>query len=380
MHRWLRMARSAPRLDILPYARPLGVEKNLPGRIDTMGPRSDHEVYLTGWMLDPVAELTSIQVYVNGLHAATAQAVTRPDLASNFRHVPHAGRAGFECSLSRSLFSKAGYNHVDAIGCRADTTKIEAQTGSLPYGAPVGRYHTLYRPDIDAIAPSPPEHLMLRVVGHDDPTAFKTGGMKLYSDFLAALARRRNPAEVRRVLDWGCGCGRAVVHFMQHPARPEVHGCDIDGDAIAWCQANLRGGHFAQIDPRPPLPYPDGHFDAIVSCSVFSHLKRDMQQLWLAELRRVLAPGGLLLASFHGMFAARIAYPPEKVEVIGRAGIVDDTPDDALGDVIEPGYYTSTFQTREYTTRVWSKHMELVEYIEAGMHNYQDIAVMRRSA
>src|SRR5439155_351216 len=135
---------------------------------------------------------------------------------------------------------------------------------------------------------------------------------------------------------------------------------------------------FTAINPLPPMPYPDGHFDAIVSCSVFSHLKRDMQHLWLAELKRVLAPGGLLLASFHGTFAAAIAHPPAKAALVHKAGIVDDTPDGSLGDLVETGYYNSTFQTRKYTIREWSKHLKMVDYIVGGMHNYQDLAVMQK--
>lgn len=377
------LGNGAHRLPILPYGRDLNQIPSIPGCIDWTTRVSADEFLIRGWMLDPTAELNSIQSYVNGKHAGAAQLVHRPDLDTNISWVPHAARAGFEVRLHPRNISPEGYNHLDLIGYqpRDDFRYRVGRFFGLgnPYGLPVGRYHTLCRPDIDA-APSPPAHLLARVVGHDDLIAFKTGGMKLYGDFLAAMARHRDPRSVRRILDWGCGCGRATVHFLNHLTELEVHGCDIDGEAIAWCRANLSAGIFAAIGPMPPLPYSDGYFDAIVSCSVFSHLKRDVQHLWLAELTRVLTPGGLLLASIHGMFAATITYPPARADVVRLAGIVDDTPDFALGDVTELGYYTSTFQTREYTLREWSKHLWIVDYIEAGMHNYQDLVVMRKRA
>jgi SAM-dependent methyltransferase len=50
--------------------------------------------------------------------------------------------------------------------------------------------------------------------------------------------------------------------------------------------------------PTPPLPEADDTFDLIFCGSVFSHLT-DWAP-WLLELRRVLKPAGVLLASLHG--------------------------------------------------------------------------------
>ncbi len=379
----------ATRLPILPYAQPVKTIKRTPGSVDFAICISDKEFLVRGWMLHPQVRLNSIQAYLDGDHIGAGRPVFRQDLADHLSWVGHAAGAGFEFRLNPGILSKTGIHHLDLIGYRppSQIEKVLLAARRIvgkakhSFGIPVGRYHTLVRSDTDAVAPSPPAHLMDRVVGGHDPMDFKTGGIKLYSDFLEALARHRDPTSIHRILDWGCGCGRSTVHLLlHHPNNFEVHGCDIDGEAIAWCRENLPGGHFAQSPQMPPLPYPDGHFDAIVSCSVFSHLKRDMQHFWLAELKRVLAPGGLLLASFHGTFAAAVAYAPEKAALVDQLGIVDDSPDDALGSIVEKGYYNSTFQTRGYTMREWSKHLKMVDYVVAGMHNYQDLAVMQKCA
>lgn len=45
----------------------------------------------------------------------------------------------------------------------------------------------------------------------------------------------------------------------------------------------------------PPLPFADGSFDCVVSFQVIEHIERDA--LFVAEARRVLRPGGMLILS-----------------------------------------------------------------------------------
>ncbi|MEO6093295.1 MAG: methyltransferase domain-containing protein [Novosphingobium sp.] len=47
---------------------------------------------------------------------------------------------------------------------------------------------------------------------------------------------------------------------------------------------------------RGPLPYPDDHFDVILFCEVIEHLTQDPAAA-LAEIRRVLSPGGRLIVT-----------------------------------------------------------------------------------
>ena len=49
----------------------------------------------------------------------------------------------------------------------------------------------------------------------------------------------------------------------------------------------------------PPLPFDDGFFDLIWAISVWTHLT-DNALSWLAEMHRILKPGGLLIATYMG--------------------------------------------------------------------------------
>src|SRR5262245_36923001 len=161
------------RRPILPYAIRLNLKKSIPGSIDWTTRVSDGEFLIRGWMLHPRTSLSSIQVYLDGNHVGTARPIIRDDLARNISWIPHAAGAGFEIRLDPSLFSSNAIHHLDVIGYRQPTATGKWAgalkrlfTGGDPFGVPVGRYHTLCRTDIDAVAPSPPAHLMGRVVGH----------------------------------------------------------------------------------------------------------------------------------------------------------------------------------------------------------------------
>ena len=106
--------------------------------------------------------------------------------------------------------------------------------------------------------------------------------------------------EGKAVLDFGCGAGRTLRHFLPEAETAEFWGCDIDAESIAWLDENLSPPfHVFENGTEPPLDLPDEKFDLIFAVSVFTHLVESWSS-WLLELRRVLRPGGLLVATFMG--------------------------------------------------------------------------------
>lgn len=104
----------------------------------------------------------------------------------------------------------------------------------------------------------------------------------------------------KRVLDFGCGAGRTLRHFLREASEAEVWGCDIDAPSIDWLSENLCPPfHVCRNGPEPPLGRPDASFDLIWGISVFTHLT-DSWSRWLVELHRVLAADGLLYLTFMG--------------------------------------------------------------------------------
>jgi SAM-dependent methyltransferase len=150
------------------------------------------------------------------------------------------------------------------------------------------------RPRIEALGlgPVPPPYLRYRVAGLPDLDLFLVVGQRIVADMEAALRGvGRELASFDSVLDFGCGCGRAVRWLRgQQPGPRRIYGTDIDAPAIAWCRKHLGAGYFSTNAGRPPLAFPSGHFDLVYAISVFSHLREDYQRAWREELARVTLP------------------------------------------------------------------------------------------
>jgi SAM-dependent methyltransferase len=150
--------------------------------------------------------------------------------------------------------------------------------------------------------PLPPAEL-IGYVGHRDPARqaeeFERFGRR-YRDTILELLPPDWSFAGKRVLDFGCGSGRVLRHFLDEANAAELHGCDIDADSIAWLRENLSPPlNVFRNEETPGLPFPDGHFDLIWATSVFSVLT-DTWSGWLCELHRVLKEDGLLIATFVG--------------------------------------------------------------------------------
>ena len=116
---------------------------------------------------------------------------------------------------------------------------------------------------------------------------FASHGVDFY---LALSAASPKPLlEYRSILDFGCGCGRLARMFKGHPYR--IAGCDIDQRHIQWIQQSLDYMDARVTSVRPPLPYVDNEFDAVISISIFTHLNENSQDEFLLELRRITKMG-----------------------------------------------------------------------------------------
>ncbi|MCS7478099.1 methyltransferase domain-containing protein [Umezawaea endophytica] len=97
-----------------------------------------------------------------------------------------------------------------------------------------------------------------------------------------------------RVLDLGSGPGFLAVEMAGEVGADGVV-CGIDPAASMLAMAERRSGGAVEFRQAGAdrIPYPDGGFDAVVSTQVFEYLE-DVPGA-LAEVRRVLRPGGRLL-------------------------------------------------------------------------------------
>jgi SAM-dependent methyltransferase len=115
----------------------------------------------------------------------------------------------------------------------------------------------------------------------------------------------------KQALDFGCGAGRTLRHFLSEAEDGSFWGVDIDARSIEWLQDALCPPlNVIQGPSAPPLALDSTSFDVVWALSVFTHLT-DTSLAWLAELHRLLRPGGLLIATYMGRFNSE-AYLSEQ--------------------------------------------------------------------
>jgi SAM-dependent methyltransferase len=132
-------------------------------------------------------------------------------------------------------------------------------------------------------------------------------------EFLGHLVDLAGLRPDSRVLDVGCGIGRLARPLSRYlDERGSYAGFDVNPVGVGWCQLHyderfsftVADLFNARFNPRGrlravdyPFPYDDASFDVAVMASVLTHLLEDETAHYLAETRRVLRPGGRLLAT-----------------------------------------------------------------------------------
>jgi len=97
----------------------------------------------------------------------------------------------------------------------------------------------------------------------------------------------------RRVLDVGCGRGGTVA-LLAEEYGAQATGVDLAPEAIAFCgRAHRHPAVRFEVGDAENLPFEDASFDAVVNIES-SHTYPSLRA-FIAEVRRVLAPGGWFL-------------------------------------------------------------------------------------
>jgi SAM-dependent methyltransferase len=168
--------------------------------------------------------------------------------------------------------------------------------------------------------PLPPPELAFRVgvTDPDDPVgSFDEMGRNI-REIVVGYQGEDWFVEGRRVLDFGCGAGKLLRHFLPEAERCEFIGCDIDEASIEWLRENFSPPlNVFVCEEEPGLLLPDEHVDLALAMSVFTHLT-DYWAGWLLEIHRVLRPGGRFICTFLGEgMSESIAGEPWNPDRIG---------------------------------------------------------------
>ena len=219
--------------------------------------------------------------------------------------------------------------------------------------------------------PLPSKDLQIRVVGGYS-TNFLESGYHIVKEIDDILHKHGTAlADRKTVLEWGCGCGRSLRPLKRVHPHLNLHGTDVDPEAIRWLQENYKSiADFKTNDPYPPIDYPDNKFDLIYAVSVFTHLPEDMQFAWLEDLMRLLQSGGIGLLSIHGP-----KHHGDFKEQLKDTGFYYN--EGPLTDGL-PDFYRQAYHTHDYIKREWTKYFEILDIVTLGFGNHQDVVVVRK--
>jgi SAM-dependent methyltransferase len=166
------------------------------------------------------------------------------------------------------------------------------------------------------------------------------------------MANRLEGEGRKRVLDIGCGVGRHTIYLATRGF--EVTATDNAPNAIASCKDILeKAGVKAEVlelDMRE-MPFPDGHFDGVVSSHVIHHGRVEVIASIIGSITRKLSP--------RGYFVWAMPTP--------------DHFDCGLGEEIELG----TWVSEEHREGPVPHHFCTEEEVYRLLHSYEIISLRK---
>jgi SAM-dependent methyltransferase len=173
--------------------------------------------------------------------------------------------------------------------------------------------------------PVPPENLRLWVGPFADAALFRESGERMVQTVVDLCGLTPDG----HVLEVGCGCGRLALALAKRLGPTgRYEGFDVAQPLLDWCRAQLEpvlpGFRFRLVDvvalahnPRGAVPavhfrfpYENELFDVAIVVSVFTHMLSEGIENYVAEVARVLKPGGRCFATlflFDPAAAAAVA-------------------------------------------------------------------------
>jgi SAM-dependent methyltransferase len=245
-----------------------------------------------------------------------------------------------------------------------------------------------------------PTYTQLLGIGSHSVRHYYESGINCYLPIaVAALQAGIDLRAEVRILDFGCGAARQLLHFTRRFPAPRYHACDVNQPAVSFVRQHYPKVQVSRNAFRPPLQFETGWFDMVYSVSVFSHLGPEDQRLWLGELARITRPGGCCFLTTEGFTAlgqmGAEAIPQDgarrEAALAAEGMIFQDYADLAAQKASErrvrfgskflgiEGRYGTTLLAPDYIRDHWPAFGFAIDAIVEGIIDYrQDLIVLRR--
>ena len=248
------------------------------------------------------------------------------------------------------------------------------------------------------ILPTLPDKDLQLSTGPDTDEACLRRGFKEYMLFKRIFEDKKGSlAPCDAILDFGCGWGRLIRFFMKDVDPSKLWGIDPRQPCIDAASRTNRWCHFELSQLAPPTSFPPDMFDLIFSYSVFSHLREETHSEWLVELKRILKPDGILIAT---------TFPRDHINHYERLRKEGVPPHDPFLDEYyeiylklfqDPAKWLAKYDSgtycyedfgrgdgdalipRGYVLTQWTKHFSFLDYIDDPTVCDQNVIVVSKS-
>ncbi len=157
---------------------------------------------------------------------------------------------------------------------------------------------------------------------------FHATGMTAMASLLrATVAAGLELSRAEAAFELGCGGARLIRHLRGVEGLRLV-GSDAIEANVDWCRKHVPGIEFHANELQPPLEFVEAEtFDLAFAYSVFTHVPMEFQRPWIAELARILKPGGIAVVTILGPDMARTMMAPEDLAAFEHDGSYTMDPD-----------------------------------------------------
>lgn len=216
--------------------------------------------------------------------------------------------------------------------------------------------------------------------------------MSGFADYLKiAKIARKYKIDIQRYFDFGCASGRVIRHFCAQTDIPEIWGSDINARHVRWLTEHLPN----RVKPIfnhcvPSLPVEDNYFDVVSAFSVFTHIDT-FETAWIAEIRRILRPGGIAYLTVHNedtweILRGEINNPDNrlvqsvlKVDPKFAQEVLEPLPDKRTVYRFQDygPYRAQVFHSNNYLEKTWGRFMDLKEILPRR-HVRQTVVILQK--
>ena len=201
---------------------------------------------------------------------------------------------------------------------------------------------------------------------------------------------KKYEVDLQSYFDFGCASGRVLRHFCAQSDIPHLWGSDINGRHIRWLNDYLpQRLKIIHNNCIPQIPIADNSIDVVSAFSVFTHIDT-FETAWLAELYRILKPGGLCYLTVHNEDTWKLLQDADENNgLLKRFRDVDPTFDELLKHDIpverrcfrytDVGPYRAlVVHSNAYLRKTWGRFFEILEIQRKAHGNMQSVLVGRK--